>query len=38
MIRIILAGAVALALLHACAPPQPMGEEIWRALPHQERR
>jgi hypothetical protein len=32
MIRTILAGAIALALLHACAPRQPPGGDLWRVV------
>lgn len=38
MIRVILAGAIALALLHACATQQPMGEGIWRAVQSHHQR
>ncbi|SEG61131.1 hypothetical protein SAMN04488115_107311 [Bosea lathyri] len=37
MIRFVLTGALALALLSACAArPQPMGEGIWKAVPSHE--
>jgi predicted small secreted protein len=37
VIRTLIAGAIALALLHACATHQPMGEDIWRAVPHSQQ-
>lgn len=38
MIRTFFAGAIALALLHACSRPQPMGEDIWRVVRHTQQQ
>ena len=38
MIRVILAGAIALALLHACVPRQPPGGDLWRVVPQRDNR
>ncbi len=38
MLRSFAASVIALALLHACARPQPMGEGIWRAVPHSQQQ
>lgn len=38
MIRLLPICALALALLQGCARPQPMGEDLWRAIRQEEAR